>query len=60
MKSLLILVFLVCNLFSIDFNDEGSDYNPFTFIKAIKTAENAYTLEFKNEEESYFTNFYIN
>ncbi|QKJ22763.1 MBL fold metallo-hydrolase [Poseidonibacter lekithochrous] len=59
MKVIFLVLLFVSGVFSKGFNDEGSTYNPFTFVKAIKTANNAYTLEFRNDEESYFTNFYI-
>ncbi len=41
------------------FNDRGAVYNPMEFVRTIPTGEGAYTLEFRNEEESYFTNFLV-
>lgn len=44
---------------TLPFNDSGVTYNPFEYVRTIKTGDGAYTIEFKNEEESYFTNFIV-
>lgn len=44
---------------TLPFNDRGVTYNPFEYVRTIKTGDGAYTIEFKNEEESYFTNFIV-
>lgn len=59
MKAIFLILLFISSILAKDFNDEGSTYNPFSFVKTINTAKNAYTLEFKNDEESYFTNFYV-
>ena len=41
------------------FQDRGVTYNPMKFKKIIKTGDDAYTIEFYNDEESYFTNFIV-
>lgn len=41
------------------FDDRGVTYNLMEFVRTIPTGEGAYTLEFKNKEESYFTNFLV-
>jgi len=43
----------------LPFDDRGASYNPFEYVRTIETGEGAYTLEFRNEEESYFTNFLV-
>jgi len=43
----------------LPFDDRGARYNPFEYVGTIETGEGAYTLEFRNEEESYFTNFLV-
>ena len=64
MKKLLFTTLLLCSQilqaqsFS-PYSDRGSNYNPFEYVRTIETAEGAYTIEFKNDEESYFTNFLV-
>jgi len=41
------------------FNDRGTEYNRLDYVRTIQTAEGAYTIEFKNAEESYYTNFIV-
>ena len=41
------------------FDDAGARYNPLEYIRTIDTGGGSYTLEFKNDEESYFTNFIV-
>ncbi|WP_158089145.1 MBL fold metallo-hydrolase [Cognaticolwellia mytili] len=41
------------------FDDRGASYNPMTYVQTIETGNGAYTIEFKNEEESYYTNFIV-
>lgn len=41
------------------FNDQGATYNLLEYVKTIETGEGTYAIEFKNEEESYYTNFIV-
>lgn len=41
------------------FNDQGDDYHRLAYVRTIDTGHGTYTLEFKNSEESYYTNFVI-
>ena len=40
-------------------NDRGSTYNPFEYVRTIRTGNGAYTIEFRNDVESYYTNFVV-
>lgn len=44
---------------TLPFDDRGVTYNPFDYVRTIKTGDGAFTIEFKNDEESYFTNFIV-
>lgn len=41
------------------FNDRGDNYNRFNFIGSTEIAKGAFSLEFRNREESYFTGFVV-
>ena len=41
------------------FNDRGDDYHRLVYVRTIDTGNGTYTLEFKNSEESYYTNFVV-
>ncbi len=41
------------------FNDRGTTYNFLEYVRTIDTGEGTYTIEFKNTEESYYTNFIV-
>lgn len=41
------------------FDDSDADYNPMKYAKTIDTGNGTYTIEFRNDEESYFTNFVV-
>ena len=43
----------------LQFNDRGDTYNPLDYVRTIRTGDGAYTIEFRNDEESYFTNFIV-
>jgi len=62
MKIFCFVVLLVCSgpLLAggaLPFDDSGESYNPLDYVRTIKTGDGAYTIEFRNDEESYFTNF---
>ncbi len=41
------------------FNDSGATYNLLKYVRTIDTGQGTYTIEFKNDEESYYTNFIV-
>jgi len=41
------------------YNDQGTTYNPFEYVRTIRTGDGAYTIEFRNDVESYYTNFVV-
>lgn len=48
-----------CATKRISFDDSGTNYNPMSYVQTIETGDGAYTIEFKNDIESYFTNFIV-
>ncbi len=64
MKNIYLFILLMCTSTllaenTLPFNDRGVTYNPFEYVRTIDTGNGTYTIEFKNEEESYFTNFIV-
>ncbi len=64
MKTLVIMMLALSSFVSWahelpKFQDRGVAYNPMKFKQVIKTGDGAYTIEFYNDEESYFTNFIV-
>ena len=50
---------LLCAEERLPFDDRGTTYNPLTYVRTIEIADGAFVIEFRNEEESYFTVFVV-
>lgn len=53
------LVGITCSQAFARFNDQGENYHRLEYVRTIDTGDGGYTIEFKNDEESYYTNFIV-
>lgn len=44
---------------TLPLDDRGASYHPLEYVRTIEVGDGAYTIEFKNDEESYYTNFVV-
>jgi glyoxylase-like metal-dependent hydrolase (beta-lactamase superfamily II) len=43
----------------LPFNDRGSTYKPFEYVRTLQSGDDAYAIEFRNDIESYYTSYIV-